>query len=514
MRQILQNKLFAIASGLILFSTAAIGILLGRSVLERSSVLEDSLVQSNNRLVSQTLERIEAQILETDRGLYALLPESGPQDAIAKLTGPDFTLPPLIRGYYLCESTGRLLYPLANQSAAAGLFRQKVFPEIRLERIAPMGVYHLHTRINQENYLFSMLKFITGPEGKEFLLVQEFDLDNLDPFFDPFLTELRKTSYVCIRDYDNNVIHGVPFQVSRKYFVEERFPNTFYKWLFQLAPRNAAAIEQEAFNRRLLNLFLGLFILLLILSAWGLVYLSRREETKLTRQKEEFIRNVSHELRTPLSLIKMFSEILLMGRGRNEQTRQEYLSIIFAETERMGFLINNVLDFSNLEKGLQRFCFEEVALGGLVRQQLEVFDYRLKKEKVVLSLEEEKSLPLVRGDRNALAMILLNLLDNAIKYGAESERRVIIRLFAKEGKVCLQVQDNGIGIPVADQMRIFEKFYRSDSMAVRKIRGSGIGLSLVKYLVEAHGGTIRLESETGRGSTFGVCLPALPAPAV
>jgi two-component system phosphate regulon sensor histidine kinase PhoR len=509
MRQFFRIKLFTIATGIVLFSTITIGILTLRYVAEKGSVLEISLVESNLSLVRQTLNRIELLISNQDQLLYAYTSSSSLDELRQRLQIPVVGNTKLVKQIYLLDTRSEtVLFPAEPSHLLSRYFKRRLAEEARLAGMPLLSIHHLHTNIEGRYYFFSLLLFTLPDDENQYLLLLEYRLDDLDLLFGPFVRDLEPANYVCIRDYDNNLIYGTPVQTTVKYFVEQRFPNTFYKWLFQLVPRNVDAIEQEARNRRLLNIFLVAIDLLLLLSAWFLVYMSRREEIKLTRQKEEFIRNVSHELKTPLALIKMFSEILLMGRGQDERTRQEYLEIIFAETERMTHLVNNVLDFSNLEKGLQRFNFEDLPLDRVIRKHLEAFDYRIKKEKVDLVVEAQPDLPPIRGDRNAMALVLLNLLDNGIKYGPEKGKIIRIRIYAENGWVCLRVQDNGIGMLPEETARIFEKFYRSDNIAVRRIRGSGIGLSLVKYVVDAHGGTIQVDSATGEGSAFTIRFPA------
>lgn len=508
MRQFFRSRMFPIASGIVLFSTITIGILTFRYVAEKESLLEITLLQSNLGMVRQTLNRIELNISAQDQKLYTFLTSTTLEELQLRLANAPADPVPLIRQIYLLDDQWNVYFPAARQRENARWFRRRVLSTIDPGQLPPLSIQHLHTAIDGRYYLFSLLPFTLAGDDRRFLLVQEYRGDDLDVFFGASVRDLERNHVVCIRDYENNLIFGTPFQVSRKYFVEQRFPMTFYKWLFQLAPRNADLLEQEALSIRSQNMLLLAINLVLILSAWFLVYVSRREEQKLTQQKEAFIRNVSHELKTPLALIKMFSEILLMGRGRDETTRQEYLSVIFAETERMTHLINNVLDLANLENGLQKFSFEDLRLDQVVSRHLEAFDYRMKKEKVELRVDAEPDLPMIRGDANALALILLNLLDNAIKYSANKSRRVRIRIFHEPPHVCLEVRDEGIGIAPEDLPSIFNKFYRSDNIAVRRVRGSGIGLSLVKYLVEAHGGQIQVDSAVGEGSVFVIRFPA------
>lgn len=507
-------SLFHFATAILLFSTVTLGLLTSRFVGEKESALEVTLSQSNMRLVAQTLERAEQSVLQTDKPLYDYLSLPDLPAVLEHMASAQSSLPPQVKHLYLLELDGSVLFPSEHADSISRFFRRKIFPQLQMDRITPLNVNHLHAAVDFRYSLYSLLKFQIPGEARTFLLVQEYDISDPDKLFMPIVQDLLKNYQICIRDYENNVVFGTPIPTPRKYFVEQRFPNTFYKWLFQLSPRNTFEIEQEEANRRLFNGALLAFNLVLILSAWLMVFVSRREEIRLTRQKEEFIRNVSHEMKTPLALIKMFSELLLMGRGKDESTRDEYLGIINAETERMTLLINNVLDFANLERGLQRVSLEELHLDEVVLKHLEAFDFRLKKENMSLTVSVEPGLPCIRGDRNALALVLLNLLDNAIKYAGEKNRRVDVRLYSEEKWVVLSVRDYGIGILPQELPRIFDKFFRSDNIAVRKVRGSGIGLSLVKYLVDAQKGDIRVESAPGEGSTFLVRFPridALPA---
>jgi two-component system phosphate regulon sensor histidine kinase PhoR len=505
-------KLFAIATFILVFSTLTVGVLTTRYITEKEGILEISLMQSNIRLVNQTLDRIEQQIIKEDRKLYELTAVLGWEDLSQKLQEQTMTKSTLIRHLYLFDPRGKILFSNCDDRRRLRLIQQRIYPQLARKRIPLQSIHHLHTSVSAEYYLFSVLKFQAATEQMVYTLVMEFNLEDLNEFFEPYIQDLERNYQICIQDYENNIIFGQTIEDSRKYFAEQRFPNTFYRWIFQLSPRNAAEIEQDERNRRTLTVALIVINLILILSAWFLVYVGRKREVRLTRQKEEFIRNVSHEMKTPLSLIKMFSEILILGRSRDEVSRQEYLGIIFAETERLTFLVNNVLDFSNLERGLQKFCFEEMDMAAMVRKHLEVFDYRIKKDNVHLQMDVAESLPLIHGDPNALALVLLNLLDNAIKYSADGRKTVHISLFTEEEDVVLLVRDFGIGISDEDLPHIFEKFYRSNHLSVRRIRGSGIGLSLVRYIVNAHHGRIEVESTPGQGTTFTIRLPRYSPP--
>jgi two-component system phosphate regulon sensor histidine kinase PhoR len=236
-------------------------------------------------------------------------------------------------------------------------------------------------------------------------------------------------------------------------------------------------------------------------------------ERKASRLKSEFIANVSHELKTPLSLVRMFGELIATGRHKGEGTAREYAGIITRESERLSHLIDNVLDFARLERGKASYDFAEGHLAEVVERGLDVCRYRIEKEKLRLQTVIEPDLPTVRMDENAMTLLLLNLVDNAVKYGAEGgELEVALR--ASPGGVVLGVRDRGPGIPPDEQHRIFERFYRARAARERNVRGSGIGLALVKHIAEAHGGRVEVESAAGRGATFRVFVPAAPPAAV
>jgi two-component system phosphate regulon sensor histidine kinase PhoR len=188
---------------------------------------------------------------------------------------------------------------------------------------------------------------------------------------------------------------------------------------------------------------------------------------------------------------------------------REYAGIITRESERLSHLIDNVLDFARLERGKASYRFAEGRLEDVVERALDVCRHRLDKEKLRLKTDIEPALPLVRMDEDAMTLVLLNLVDNAVKYGGDGGE-VLVRLRRVPGAVALSIADRGSGIAADEQRRIFERFYRAENARSRNVRGSGIGLALVKHIAEAHGGRVEVKSAPGRGSTFTVYLPAAP----
>jgi signal transduction histidine kinase len=244
------------------------------------------------------------------------------------------------------------------------------------------------------------------------------------------------------------------------------------------------------------------------LAVAGFVFLYRtaRRDLRLAQLKSDFVSNVSHEMKTPLSLVRMFGEMLSLGYERDEEERRRYHQLIVQESQRLGLLVDNVLDFAAIEKGRRRFDRAELDLSEVADEVLAAYREQLTAEGFALELELQRPGPRVSADRDALKQVLLNLLSNAMKYSRE-ERRVAVSVRREGGEAVLAVADRGIGIDPAEHQRIFEQFYRVESGLTRETRGAGLGLSLVRSIVEAHGGRVSVDSTPGKGSVFSVRLP-------
>jgi signal transduction histidine kinase len=254
-------------------------------------------------------------------------------------------------------------------------------------------------------------------------------------------------------------------------------------------------------------LILGVLSVLMI-GGLVLTYRSVNKEVGLARLKSDFVSNVSHELRTPLSLIQLYAETLELGRINTQEKKEEYYRIIRKESERLGRLINNILDFSRIEAGRKEYDLRETDIAELVRSTLDAYRYQIEKQGFEFELSIDSNIPAVRLDREAIARALVNLVNNALKYSAE-EKFLLVKLYRTDGVVNLEVVDRGIGIAYRDQAKIFEKFYRTCDPLVHNTKGSGLGLSLVRHITHAHGGEVQVESAPGKGSKFTLSLPLL-----
>ena len=231
------------------------------------------------------------------------------------------------------------------------------------------------------------------------------------------------------------------------------------------------------------------------------------ELKRLERVRREFVANVSHELRTPLTAIKGYAETLRDGGLRDPETAAEFVRVIHRHAERLRALIEDLLDLAAVEQGEARIDLAPVALRDVATQAEAVARPAAAGKRHTLTLDVPGDLPRVLADRDRLGQVLINLLDNAVKFTPEGGR-IEVSARPSSGRVVLSVKDNGVGIPPEDIGRIFERFYRVGRSRDRREGGTGLGLAIAKHLTQAMGGTIEVESRPGSGTTFRVSLPA------
>jgi two-component system phosphate regulon sensor histidine kinase PhoR len=235
------------------------------------------------------------------------------------------------------------------------------------------------------------------------------------------------------------------------------------------------------------------------------------ELRRLEQVRTEFVANVSHELRTPLTAIQGYLETLQAGALEDTQHARRFLEIVARHTERLGRLLNDLTDLSNIELGRVALRLEPVALSEVVESVLTIITPRAESGGVALATELPSDLPAVLADHDRLAQILINLVDNAVKYTPAGGRVTVAARREAGDRIEIAVRDTGIGIPPDDLPRITERFYRVDKARSRELGGTGLGLAIVKHLVLAHGGELGIESEVERGTTVRFTLPVAPA---
>ena len=234
--------------------------------------------------------------------------------------------------------------------------------------------------------------------------------------------------------------------------------------------------------------------------------LTRLKQLENTRQ--EFVANVSHELRTPLSLIKGYVETLIDGAKNDPAVASRFLQTIAKHTDRLTYLIEDLLTISQLESGQVALNLHAVELRPLAGRVAEDLAARAAVRQITFANQVPAGLS-ARADADRVQQVLFNLVDKAIKYGAAGTVVTLGGGTAGDGQVALWVHNDGAGIPPAAQDRIFERFYRVDKARSREQGGTGLGLAIVKHIVQTHGGEVRVEGAPGQGATFRFTLPSV-----
>ncbi|MCB9208297.1 MAG: HAMP domain-containing histidine kinase [Ignavibacteriales bacterium] len=229
---------------------------------------------------------------------------------------------------------------------------------------------------------------------------------------------------------------------------------------------------------------------------------------ELNKIKSYFVSSVSHDLKTPLTSIKLFAERLRTISNLKKEKVDEYLDIIEGESDRLTRLINSVLDYSKIEKGVQKYILQKVNVVEVVKKVLVSLDYqfRIGKFKVVTHFENDKIY--VNADEDAIAEALVNLLSNSMKY-SNLKKEILVSVYKDNANIIIEIKDFGIGISEEEISNIFEPFFRSSNQKIDKSGGAGLGLSIVKHIMDGHNGKVEVKSKIGEGSTFLLIFPLI-----
>lgn len=318
-----------------------------------------------------------------------------------------------------------------------------------------------------------------------------------------------KVSFAILNDKGNYVIGSA--RSAQSPLATQKLAAPFDFWQVAVYLNQMPSPAGRGDFRATLGLWLISLLLLSILAGAYFFVRHARRETRLSQMKSTFVSNVSHEFRTPLASIKMFAE-LMERRVTVDQKAKQYLRVISRECDRLQRLIENVLDFSKIERGfkLYNFEFEDPALA--LYAAVEAFRPHAVANGFSLAVDIADDLPELRLDADAISQVMLNLLSNAVKYSDEI-KAIGVRAYRDGRHVAVEVADRGIGIDATEIPKIFDDFYRLDPrLSSQQQGGMGLGLTLARYIVRAHGGDISVRSEVGRGSTFIFMLP-VPADA-
>lgn len=490
---------------------------------------EQTIAESTLLLVREKVETVEQYVIAQDNAALRLVEVSDPNSVTSKWLPNAPELTPSVYAIRVLDDTGNTIGE-AYRGVEGGaeelrkVFEERLLVELDLERLSLERLKHFHRTMGDQSHLLSYVAREIDGERRYVVLHHDTGLIARDVLPTLFATDEGKRQYNVV-DENNRRVYGSSLQNAGDYLVGHRFPSTLYNWRLQVAPKQAPMLERQGRSRRATDLGLIGVAFLVILVGVGFLLYAAQKERRLNDLKGEFIANVSHELKTPLSVVRMFGEMLLSDRVRSDEKRKQYLEIIVRESERLSSLIENVLDFSALERGRRRYELREGDLAEVVAHALETFRYRVEREGVEVELDViagsagstadgiagsagstadgRGTVPKVLLDEQAIVLAVINLLDNAVKYGGRTP--VTVTIERVRDFVQLRVRDRGPGIPPDAERQIFERFYRSRRDA--HVRGSGIGLALVKHIALAHGGRAWATNHPEGGAVVGFAIP-------
>ena len=513
---------------LVLLAAGVLAYVTFRANLQVDKLRQQSVLEATLGLANEKADRLDKHIIEEDNVVVAIA------DPASLPTLGERWLPtaqretPTVRAILVLDDARDVL---AFASRAGGAFwDEEAFRRLLTHQmigdmeLGAQGIdelRHLHHAYGGQSYLVSYWQRTF--EGRRYLVVAWHDIgrivrETLPALYAEIVSQgfvPSRASRVNVVDEDGRIIYGPPLR-SGEFTVGVRFPTTLYNWRLQVSPNASEELAARVQNRRLLELSMVTLSCVVIVAGAVAILFAAEKQRRMSALQSDFVANVSHELKTPLALVRMFGEMLQSGRVASEAKQKEYLEIIVRESERLSGLIENVLDFARVERGREAYEFANGDVGEAVAKAVAVYRYRAEREGVNLTMEIEERLPPARIDERALQLVVINLVDNALKYAPDGETIAIKT--AREGAViAVRVTDQGPGVPPEDRDRIFERFVRGsrppghEALAGTRgpVRGSGIGLALVKHIAESHGGRAWVEVTGGAGSTFVVTIPAL-----
>jgi len=315
----------------------------------------------------------------------------------------------------------------------------------------------------------------------------------------------EKSSWI-IRGREGQTVLASENVPSGSLIVRTNFTGNFPDWILEFYHEEPRLFEAFLTSRR--GIYFYIFLLIGGILIFGLILTVRTvsHELELARMKSDFVSTISHEFKSPLTSIRQLAEMLHSGRVPSEERRQKYYDVLLEQSERLSLLTENVLSFAKMEEGREEFEFELVDIVKLLKDLVSTIQDRIRHEGFEIRMELENSLPSLKADSAAISQAISNLIDNAIKYSGGA-KKIIVSAYKGVQYLDIAVKDFGVGIKKEEIDKVFDRFYRGGDELTRTIKGSGLGLTLVKQIVEAHSGSVHVESNPGDGSTFSIKLP-------
>jgi signal transduction histidine kinase len=386
------------------------------------------------------------------------------------------------------SSRAKVQTSVSEQSALAKMLES--WPEDSFRKLdLPETVFGVHHTIGDRTYIL-----LQTAEA----LTSDFDLcaDGLE---DPGVSyRIMDGSGTCVTDSNS---------LSEEAFLHAPLGQFFPGWNMEVHFDDVDIFERTANRQRVIYVWTGLLAIAAMMAAGVLTAQAVGKQIKINKLKNDFIATVSHELKTPLASMRVLVDTLLEGSYRDQRQVTDYLQLISKENERLSGLIDNFLTFSRMERNKQAFVMARTSPAAIVNAAVEAVKTKFTAGRCAFKVDITENLPDVMADRDAMVTVLVNLLDNAYKYSYD-DKRIELRAFTEDGSVCFRVCDNGQGMSRRALKKIFARFYQVDRSLSRRAEGCGLGLSIAKFIVDAHKGTITVDSRFGEGSIFTVRLSA------
>jgi signal transduction histidine kinase len=324
-----------------------------------------------------------------------------------------------------------------------------------------------------------------------------------------FREVFEPTIEVAIIDATGRVVAGPTLSTGRL-ITRTRFDRRGELWTVQIYLVNQAPLRQAVREQFKVYAWTALVLSVAICAIAAAAGMTVHRQLRLNELKNNAVATVAHELRTPLATMRMLVDTLREGRYRSDAQLHEYLELINTENLRLSRLTEHFLNHTRLTHALYDFNFTAVSLRTIAEAAITPLRARLDAPDCTFTLELTEPLPEIIADHHGLVTVVINLLENALKYTNEI-KRITLRARGDQQSAVLVVEDNGVGLTSAERKHIFEPFYQADRKLSRIREGSGLGLSIVQAIVEAHRGRIEVVSQPGSGSSFTVTLPLIPA---
>ena len=407
--------------------------------------------------------------------------------------------------------TGKFQYKTQQWQTISNI-KSYIIPELlgSLQTNLPsVSSYEFSKRIGNEDYLISALT-IPGQNQQDNAGMLGIKMNSLflqDSILNDAIKGVRsiQNTLLYISTLSGDSIKGTRNKEPGAITTTALFDNNFPPWRLELAN---IGLKGSAEKNIFASFYFWTIITLIIILVFGTALIARivAREMEILKIKSDFVSSVSHEFKTPLTAMKSLTERIEKGKVTQPAKMKQYISIISKDIDRLIRLVGNILNFSNIEEGKKVYKKEETDITIWLKETINNYKQESVERGISISVDIENDLPPVFIDKDALNQAIFNLLDNAVKFSRE-DKQVGVAGLKNDSSIVIKIKDKGIGIENDEKDRVFEKFYRGSSAVKYYIKGTGLGLALVKSIVEAHNGSIEVESEPGWSTVFRITLP-------